>query len=105
GNGDRRYISLRVSGSGGGQWHMIVDHGQLVGVGAGLRNGDSPTCYLNSDTFHRITCGQLTWESALQSGRLFTAGSSPSPEEIARCFQEITSSSTRGQQSSEYRGN
>ena len=105
GNGERRYISLRVSGSGGGQWHMIVDHGQLVGVGAGLRNGDSPTCYLNSDTFHRITCGQLTWESALQSGRLFTAGSSPSPEEIARCFQEITSSSTRGQQSSEYRGN
>ncbi len=88
----RRYVSLRVSGNGGGQWHMIVDQGQLVGVGAGLMNGDSPTCYLNSDTFHRLTQGQLSWEDALQSGRLFTAGSAMSPEEIAHCFHDIAAS-------------
>ncbi|MEX0793783.1 MAG: SDR family oxidoreductase [Pirellulaceae bacterium] len=88
-NGERRYVSLRVSGSGGGQWHMILDHGQLVGVATGLRNGDGPTCYLNSDTFHRITHGQLTWESALRSGRLFTAGHSTPGEEIEQCFHEI----------------
>ena len=89
GNGQRRFVSLRVSGNGGGQWHMVVDHGQLVGVGSGLKNGDSPTCYLNSDTFHRITQGQLSWDEALQSGRLFTTGSAMSTEEIARCFQKI----------------
>lgn len=89
-NGDRRYVSLRVSGSGGGQWHMILDHGQFVGVASGLRNGDSPTCYLNSDTFHRLTRGELTWESALRSGRLFTAGDSTPAEEIAQCFHEIS---------------
>jgi len=90
---DRSYVSLRVSGNGGGQWHMILDHGRLVGVGSGLKNGDSATCYLNSDTFHRITRGQLSWESALQSGRLFTAGNATSSEEIARCFQEFSTSS------------
>lgn len=92
GNGHRRFVSLRVSGNGGGQWHMIVDHGHLVGVGSGLKNGESPTCYLNSDTFHRITQGQLSWDEALQSGRLFTTGSALSLEEIARCFQEIAAS-------------
>ncbi|MBI1246286.1 NAD-dependent epimerase/dehydratase family protein [bacterium] len=90
---DRRYVSLRVSGNGGGQWHMILNQGQLVGVGSGLKNGDSPICYMNSDTFHRITHGQLSWEAALQSGRLFTAGNATSPEEIAHCFHQLATSS------------
>lgn len=91
GSSDRRYVSLQISGSGGGQWHMIVDHGRLVGVGAGLQNGDSPTCYLNSDTFTRLTRGELSWESALQSGRLVTTGHAASSEQLARCFHDLAS--------------
>jgi len=87
---ERRCVNLRVSGNGGGQWHMILNDGRLVGVGSGLQNGDTATCYLNSDTFHRITRGQLPWEAALQSGRLFTAGIATSSEEIARCFQAFS---------------
>ncbi|EAQ79142.1 SDR family oxidoreductase [Blastopirellula marina] len=88
---DRRYVSLQICGSGGGQWHMIVDHGRLVGVGAGLQNGDSPTCYLNSDTFTRLTRGELSWETALQSGRLVTTGHAASSEQLARCFHDLAS--------------
>ncbi|MCC9607894.1 SDR family oxidoreductase [Blastopirellula sp. JC732] len=91
GSSDRRYVSLQISGSGGGQWHMIVDHGRLVGVGPGLQNGDSPTCYLNSDTFTRLTRGELSWESALQSGRLVTTGHAASSEQLARCFHDLAS--------------
>ncbi|TWT34287.1 SDR family oxidoreductase [Blastopirellula retiformator] len=88
---DRRYVSLQICGSGGGQWHMIVDHGRVVGVGAGLQDGDSPTCYLNSDTFTRLTRGELSWESALQSGRLVTTGNAASSDQLARCFHDLAS--------------
>ncbi len=84
-----RYVSLRVSGNGGGQWHLILEDGRFVGAGTGLQNGDSTACYLNSDTFNRLTRGELTWDSALRSGRLVTTGSTTSTEEIARCFDEI----------------
>ncbi|MFI4874333.1 MAG: SDR family oxidoreductase, partial [Blastopirellula sp. JB062] len=90
--GDRRYVSLQISGSGGGQWHMILDQGRLVGVGSGLQNGDSPTCYLNSDTFTRLTLGELSWETAMRSGRLVTTGHAESSEQLARCFQELAAS-------------
>ena len=88
-NGDRSYVSLRVSGSGGGQWHLVLSHGQLVAAGTGLRGGDGATCHLTSDTFTELIDGRMSCEAAINAGKLVVAGGSVQPCEIARLFRTI----------------
>jgi thioester reductase-like protein len=83
------YLSLRVSGSGGGQWHLVIRQGQLVAAGQGLRNGDGTTCCLTSDTLSQLAHGQLTWDTALHTGRLVVTGDSVPPRQAARFFRDL----------------
>ena len=86
-NGNCQYMSLRVSGSGGGQWHLVTEHGDLVSAGLGLRNGNDPACYLTSNTFTSLVNGDLSCESAINSGKLIVAGSTA--WEVARLFRGL----------------
>lgn len=86
---DERYVSLQVSGRGGGQWHLVIDRGRLVGAGVGVRNGSSPTCYLTSDTFAGLARGRLKFEDSINSGRLVVAGNSVHPSELARLLGDL----------------
>lgn len=90
-NRDLKFLSLRVSGKGGGQWHLVIDRGRLVGAGVGLRNGSSPTCYLNSNTFARLSRGKAQLDESISSGKLVVAGSSVHPSELAEVFAELMS--------------
>lgn len=85
-----RYVSLFVSGRGGGQWHLTLDDSHLVGAAPGLRNGDSSTCYMNSATFARLTGGQMNLEDAINSGRLIVAGNAVRTSELANLFRTLS---------------
>ncbi len=89
--GNVRYVSLAVSGQGGGQWHLLSDQGRLVGVGVGVQNGSSPTCYMTSATLARMARGELKLEDSINSGRLVVAGNSVHPSELARLLGDLMS--------------
>jgi thioester reductase-like protein len=84
-----RYVSLKISGSGGGQWHLVVDRDRLIGAGRGLISGDGPTCYLTSATFAGLSRGKLSLEDSINAGRLVVAGNSVRPVELARLFRDL----------------
>jgi thioester reductase-like protein len=89
-NGNSKYLSLLVSGQGGGQWHVVIDQGKVVGAGVGQHNG-SPTCYMTSDTFARLSRGEWTFQDSLKHGRLLIAGNAMHPSEVARVLGEVIS--------------
>lgn len=86
GNGRLRYVSLHVSGPGGGQWHLVVDQGKLVQAGLGLRNEPGLTCYLTSTTFAELARGTITLEDSISTGQLVVSGNSVHPSELAKFF-------------------
>ncbi len=90
-----RYVSLGVSGGGGGQWHLVVDGSRLVGAGRGLHNGGGPTCYLTSATFSGLTRGDLSLEDSINTGRLVVTGNSVRPAELARLFRDLAAPLTK----------
>ena len=84
-----RYVSLRVSGPGGGQWHLAVEQGRIVHAGKGLSSGPGPTCHLTSETFAELARGAITLEDSIRTGRVTVAGNSVPGAELARCFHEL----------------
>lgn len=83
------YLSMRVSGSGGGQWHLMIRQGEIVGAGNGLRNGDATTCCLTSDTLSQLAQGEISWDAALNTGRLVVTGDSVPPRHVARFLRDL----------------
>ena len=67
-----RYVSLGVSGGGGGQWHLVVDGGRLVGAGRGMRSGGGSTCYLTSATFAGLAHGESRSRTQSMPGDLWS---------------------------------
>jgi thioester reductase-like protein len=67
-------IGLEVSGCGGGQWHLVVHEGALVGAAPGLGVRDVAHYYLNSDTLAALARGELTVEQSIQAGRVVLEG-------------------------------
>ncbi len=90
-----RYVSLGVNGGGGGQWHLVVDGGRLVGAGRGLRKGGGPTCYLSSATFAGLARGELSLEDSINAGRLVVTGNSVRPAELAKWFRDLAAPVTK----------
>jgi hypothetical protein len=88
-NGHGRVVNLHVSGPGGGQWHLKLDHGGLVAAGRGLRPQSAATCYLNSDTLANIAQGNLAFEDSIHAGRLVVTGNSIRPLELARVLRGL----------------
>ena len=89
-NGGHRQLGLRVSGSGGGQWQLVVNHGRLVAAEAGRLRGDGATCHLTSNTFSQLVSGRLSCETAINAGKLVVTGNAVHPCEIERLFRNIT---------------
>jgi hypothetical protein len=89
--GGLKYVSLQVTGRGGGQWHLVLNQGKLVAAGVGLRSEGGPTCYLTSATFAQLAQGGLSWEESINRGRLVVAGNSVHPTELARAFRRLVS--------------
>jgi thioester reductase-like protein len=69
-------INLQISGSGGGQWQLLVRNGELVGAERGLAENGYPGLYLNSDTLAALVASSSTVEQSIRSGRLVIEGPS-----------------------------
>jgi hypothetical protein len=91
GNGHYQYVNLQIVGRGGGQWHLLLDHGALVAAHMGLRDEPTPTCHLTSTTFSQLARGELTFQDSIDSARLVVAGNSVHPRDLARAFRDIGS--------------
>ncbi len=88
-DGRLRYVSLHVSGPGGGQWHLVMDQQRVVGAGVGLQNGNGLTCYLTAATLAELTRGNATLEDSIRRGQVVLAGNSVHPSELARAFADL----------------
>jgi hypothetical protein len=91
GNGHYQYLNLQIVGRGGGQWHLLLDHGALVAARPGLRDDSTPTCHLTSTTFSQLARGELTFQDSIDSARLVVAGRSVHLGQLARVFRDIGS--------------
>ena len=67
-------VGLHVSGSGGGQWRLIVRDGSVVGLDLGLGPADRARYYLNSNTFSSLVRGQCSVEQSINAGRVVIEG-------------------------------
>lgn len=90
-NGHARYVGLMVHGRGGGQWHLVVDRGRLVGARVGVQQDAGTVCYLTSDTFSRIVRGNGSLESLINGGQIAVAGNSVRTCELEQCFRDLVS--------------
>jgi thioester reductase-like protein len=90
-NGHSRYVSLMVSGRGGGQWHLVIDRGRLVGAKNGIKQDSGTVCYLTSDTFSRIVRGNESLENFIHAGQFVVTGNSVRACELEQCFRDLVS--------------
>jgi nucleoside-diphosphate-sugar epimerase len=67
-------IDFQVTGSGGGQWRLLVRGDDLVGAEWGISRNGIPGCHLNSDTLAALTGRRLTVEESIRTGRLVIEG-------------------------------
>jgi thioester reductase-like protein len=69
-NGATQAVALQVNGSGGGQWHVWVDDGKVIGAGLGLGGDPCARIYLNTTTFASLASHTLSVEQSLARGRV-----------------------------------
>ena len=89
-NGGARYVNLEVCGRGGGQWRLVVNHDELVGIRPGIAESGDTRCYLNATTFDQLARGAVTWNRAIDSGRLVITGTACTGE-LERLFRDLFS--------------
>jgi thioester reductase-like protein len=82
-------VALQINGRGGGQWHVKVCDGRVVGADVGLGPPDSSAYYLSSGTFRRLADKRLTVDQAIRSGRLVVQDSNGNLPELVRILEEV----------------
>jgi thioester reductase-like protein len=87
GNTDKVLIGLQVNGPGGGQWTLLVDEGRPLAAEYGLADKRHGLVYLNSNTFRRCACGELSLHQAHQRGQLVVEGDQISDGEALGSLQ------------------
>ena len=92
GNG-RQCVALQVNGGGGGQWHLLVRDGAIVGGDLGLASADAPRCYLNSATFAALASGQMTVEQSINAGRVVLRAPRGIQPHLIRILEQLVSTS------------
>ena len=84
-------VTLQVNGSGGGQWHLFVRDGAVLGADLGLAPADAPRCYLNSATFASLARGEITVQQSIDAGRVFLQAPRGVRAEVVRAVQQLLS--------------
>ena len=85
----RRLLGLDVRGAGGGQWQLIIDDGQLVGVETGMHPDRACVCRTDVSTFARLVNGRQSWSTALEDGSAQLIGNGLSPAEYTACLDQL----------------
>jgi thioester reductase-like protein len=87
-------VGLQVTGSGGGQWRLVVRDGNIVGLELGLGPADRARYYLNSSTFSSLVQGRCSVEQSISSGRIVIEGSDSAgggDQDFVRILETIVS--------------
>jgi thioester reductase-like protein len=82
-------LGLQVDGHGGGQWHLVVKDGTLVGADVGLASRCTATYELDVATFASLARGQETADQALKAGRVVIRGNGLTRRELTGALQQV----------------
>ncbi len=90
-------LGLEITGQGGGEWHLLLEDGKLVGAELGRESNCTAVYRLDSGTFAELAGGQETADAALQNGRLVIDGNGLSRTELLDLFNEVARGSSTAQ--------
>lgn len=82
-------LGLQVTGRGGGDWHLILDDGKLVGAEVGRRNQCTATYNVNAQTFASMANGEQSANEAYESGQLTVEGNGLSRPELLGILDQV----------------
>ena len=82
-------VDFQVNGSGGGQWHLAVRDGALLGAGAGLGPDPAEAIYLNTHALAALVEGQCTVEQAIRAGRVVIHAAPARHQELIRVLRQL----------------
>lgn len=85
-----QYVGLQVTGSGGGQYHLVLENGRVVAADQGVPDQCTAVYHLDSDTFASLANGQRTAEDALAAGDVVIQGNGLSKPEMLGVLQNVT---------------
>ena len=84
-----KLLGLNVLGSGGGQWQLLVNDGQVVGALTGIHAERAATCRLDVTTFAEVMRGKQSWETALTEGAAEIIGNGMTAQEYAAVLDQL----------------
>jgi len=82
-------LGLEVSGSGGGQWHLLVRGGDPLAAGRGIHPGCSAIYYLNSHTLASLARGDLSVQQAIFTGRVVLEGNGLPERKLIQILEQV----------------
>jgi thioester reductase-like protein len=86
-------IGLQIRGPGGGEWHLFVRNGAVVGADMGIVPHCKARLDLDVNTFASVARGEYSAADALSSGRLRVSGSGMPKPKLIQIFQDLADSS------------
>lgn len=89
-------LGLEVTGRGGGEWHLMLDDGKLIGAQIGREQNCTAVYRLDSGTFASLANGQVTAGTAIEEGRLVIDGNGITQAELVGLFDEVARGSVNG---------
>ncbi len=82
-------LGLQVTGHGGGQWHLLMQDGQVVAADLGLDAQCTATFHLDVTTFASLSRGELTAAEAVDTGRLEVIGNGLPHDSLLNILDEV----------------
>jgi hypothetical protein len=83
-------VNLQISGSGGGQWRLLIRDGRIEGADPGLGAPRSAGLYLNSHTFTSLARSRLSVEQSINTGRLLVSDVDEKIMNLEDILQQLT---------------
>uniref|UniRef100_A0A7C2NVD5 NAD-dependent epimerase/dehydratase family protein n=1 Tax=Schlesneria paludicola TaxID=360056 RepID=A0A7C2NVD5_9PLAN len=84
-----RLLGLDVHGTGGGQWQLIVQNGQVVGAETGIHAERASVCRTDVTTLASLAQGRQSWQTALANGAAVLEGNGLADNEYAALLDQL----------------
>ncbi len=84
-----RMLALDVRGAGGGQWQLVVRHGQIIGAETGIHTDHAAICRTDAVTFADIISGRATWTTVFESGAAHIIGNGATTREYSEMLSQL----------------
>jgi hypothetical protein len=84
-----RLLGLDVRGTGGGQWQLIVQNGQVLGAETGIHAERASICRTDVSTLASLAHGRQSWQTALANGAAVLIGNGLAEQEYAALLDQL----------------